>query len=197
VVQTAESKVRELYPTADVLVHATPQEPAAEDLVARVRAVAHKLNFNVHDVTCFAVNGRVRVSLDLEVDPALSLRAAHDRSTQLEHAIEGEISEVEEVNVHIEPLEDQVETAAEAKGVASSMERELLRMARDTPGLTDCHSLEVHRVGRNVYVAMHCTLESELPVARVHEITEDLEFRFRREFPQISKVNIHAEPQEK
>jgi cation diffusion facilitator family transporter len=197
VVQTAESKVRELFPTADVLVHATPQAPAAEDLVARVRAVAHRLNFNVHDVTCYAVNGRVRVSLDLEVDPTLTLRAAHDRSTELEHAIEIEISEVEEVNVHIEPLEDRVEPAAEARSVASSMERKLLRMARRTPGLLDCHSLEVHKVGRNVYVAMHCTLESDLPVARVHEITEELEFRFRREFPQISKVNIHAEPRER
>lgn len=197
VVQTAESKVRELFPTADVLVHATPQAPAEEDLVARVRAVAHRLNFKVHDVTCYAVNGRVHVSLDLEVDPTLTLRAAHERSTDLEHAIEGEISEVEEVNVHIEPLEDRVEPAAEARGVASSMERELLRMAHDTPGLVDCHSLEVHRAGRNVYVAMHCTLEPELPVARVHEITEELEFRFRREFPQISKVNIHAEPKER
>lgn len=197
VVESAESKVRELFPTADVQVHATPQAPAAEDLVARVRAVAHRLNFNVHDVTCYAVSGRVRVSLDLEVDPTLTLRAAHDRSTELEHAIESEIAEVEEVNVHIEPLEDRVEPAAEARGVASSMERELLRMARGTPGLVDCHSLEVHSVGRNFYVTMHCTLESNLPVARVHEITEDLEFRFRREFPQISKVNIHAEPRER
>jgi len=90
-----------------------------------------------------------------------------------------------------------VEPAAEAKSVASRMERELLSMARDTPGLVDCHSLEVHKAGRNVYVAMHCTLEPELPVARVHEITEALEFRFRREFPQISKVNIHAEPKER
>jgi len=197
VVETAESKVRELFPTADVLVHATPRAPAAEDLVARVRAVAHRLNFNVHDVTCYAVNGRVRVSLDLEVDPTLSLRAAHDRSTELERAIEGEISEVEEVNVHIEPLEDRVEPAAEASSVASTMKRELLRMARNTPGLVDCHSLEVHKAGRNVYVAVHCTLESDLPVSRVHEITEELEFRFRRKFPQISKVNIHAEPRER
>jgi divalent metal cation (Fe/Co/Zn/Cd) transporter len=104
---------------------------------------------------------------------------------------------VEEVNVHIEPLEDRVEPAAEASSVASTMEGELLRMARGTPGLVDCHSLEVHKAGRNVYVAMHCTLESDLPVARVHEITEELEFRFRREFPQISKVNIHAEPRER
>ncbi len=44
---------------------------------------------------------------------------------------------------------------------------------------------------------VHCTLEPDLPVARAHEITEGLEFRFRKEFPQISKVSIHAEPRER
>jgi divalent metal cation (Fe/Co/Zn/Cd) transporter len=37
-------------------------------------------------------------------------------------------------------------------------------------------------------------MEPGLPVARAHDITEDLEFRFRKAFPQISKVSIHAEP---
>jgi divalent metal cation (Fe/Co/Zn/Cd) transporter len=41
---------------------------------------------------------------------------------------------------------------------------------------------------------MHCTLEPNLSVARVHEITDELEFKFRKAFPQISKVSIHPEP---
>ena len=193
-VEDVESKVRELFPSADVVVRATPRAPAAEDLVARVRAVANRHNFKVHEVTAYEVRERVHVSLDLELEPALTLQAAHDRATELEQAIKGEITEVEEVNVHLEPLVDRVEAAAEAKGMASSLERRLMRIARRTPGLVDCHSLEAHEVGSNVFVAMHCTLEPDLPVGRVHDITEDLEFRFRQAFPQISKVSIHAEP---
>jgi divalent metal cation (Fe/Co/Zn/Cd) transporter len=34
-------------------------------------------------------------------------------------------------------------------------------------------------------------------VGRVHDITEELEFKFRKAFPQISKVSIHAEPQQR
>jgi len=193
-VESVESKVRELFPSADVVVHATPRAPATGDLVARIRAVAHRYNFNVHDVTAYEVSGRVRVNLDLEVDPSLTLRAAHDRATELEQAIARDVPEVSEVNTHIEPLLDQVETADEAKTVTSEMESRLLRLARGTPGLVDCHSLEAHAVGSNVLVAVHCTLEPDLPVARVHDITEDLEFRFRQAFPQIFKVSIHAEP---
>lgn len=193
-VEAAESKVRELFPTADVVVHATPRPPATEDLVARVRAVAHRDNFKVHDVTSFEVKGRVRVNLDLEVDPSLTLQAAHDLATELEQAVKAEVSEVSEVNVHLEPLLDRVEPAAEARVVASDLEKKLMRLARGTPGLLDCHSLEAHAVGSNVLVAMHVTLEPDLPVGRVHDITEELELRFRKAFPQVFKVSIHAEP---
>jgi cation diffusion facilitator family transporter len=195
-VEDVESKVRDLFPSADVVVHATPRAPAAEDLVARVRAVANRHNFKVHDVTAYEVRERVHVRLDLELEPTLSLQAAHDRATELERAIQGEIPEVEGVNIHLEPLVDRVEAAAEATGVASNLERRLMRIARGTPGLVDCHSLEAHQVGSSVLVAMHCTLAPDLPVGRVHDITEDLELRFRQAFPQISKVSIHAEPKE-
>jgi cation diffusion facilitator family transporter len=192
--ENVESRVRELFPTADVIVHATARAPAAADLVARVRAVAHRQNFQVHDVTAYEVKGRVHINLDLEVDPSFTLRAAHGRATELEQAIQTEVPEVSEVNVHIEPLLDRVATGAEAADVAPDMEKRLMHLARGTPGLVDCHSLEAHAVGSNVLVAVHCTLEPDLPVGRVHDITEELEFRFRQAFPQIFKVSIHAEP---
>ncbi|HEV2177677.1 MAG TPA: cation-efflux pump [Terriglobia bacterium] len=196
VVESVERKVREIFPGADVTIHAAPRKPAVSDLVERIRAVAHRENFLVHDVTAYIVKGRVKVSLDLEVDPGLSLEAAHGRATRLEAEIERQLPEVDEVTVHIEPLLRRVEAADEARAVAAGMERELMNIARDTPGLVDCHSLEAHTVGANVLVSLHCTLDPSLPVARVHDITEDLEFRFRKEFPQISKVSIHAEPSE-
>jgi divalent metal cation (Fe/Co/Zn/Cd) transporter len=40
-------------------------------------------------------------------------------------------------------------------------------------------------------------MEPDLPVARVHDLTEDLKFRFRKAFPQITKISIHAEPKER
>ena len=67
-------------------------------------------------------------------------------------------------------------------------------LARETPGVLDCHSVEAYRVGGNVVVRMHCTVDSNLSVARVHDITEELGFKFRKAFPQISKISIHPEP---
>lgn len=196
VVDAVEAKVRELFPDVDVVVRAAPRQPASSDTLERVRAVAHRNNFQVHDVAVYKLNGRLNVNLDLELDPAMRLEQAHAQATALEAEIKAALDEVDEVNVHIEPLVRDVETAKEAAGVQSDMEGRLMRIALEAAGVLDCHSVEAHQVGQNVVVRLHCTLEPDLSVARVHEIMEDLEFQFRKAFPQISKVSIHPEPKQ-
>jgi cation diffusion facilitator family transporter len=194
VVELVESKVHELFPAADVMINAAPRKPPSEDVVERVRSVAHRHNFLVHEVTAYDVNGRVHVNLDLEVDPKLSLDAAHDQATRLEQEIKENLSEVNEVNVHIEPLLKDVTAGNTVLLDRAEMERKLVEIVRQTRGVLDCHSLEAHQVGGNVVVRVHCTMDPQLPVASVHDVTEILEFKFRQAFPQILKVNIHAEP---
>jgi cation diffusion facilitator family transporter len=194
VVDVVEAKIHELFPSADVVVHAAPREPLAENLVQRIRSIAHRGNFLVHEVTAYEVAGRINVNLDLEVDPRLTLEEAHAQATRLEGEIQREVAEIDEVNVHIEPLLQAVESGAEARGVDSDMEQQLSEIACETPGVLDCHSVQAYRVGGNVVVRLHCTVDSNLSVSRVHDITEELEFKFRKVFPQISKISIHPEP---
>ena len=100
VVEAVESKVHQLFPEADVVVYAAPREPASSDTVERIRSIAHRGNYQVHDVTAYKVDGRVSVDLDLEMDPGLRLDQAHDRATSLEGEIKRELPEVDEVNIH-------------------------------------------------------------------------------------------------
>ncbi len=197
VVGLVEAKVHELFPTADVVVRAAPREPASSDLVERIRSVAHRENFQIHDVTAYEVRGRVNVSLDLELDPSLRLDVAHDQASRLEAEIKRALPEVSEVNIHIEPMAKRVEPSDEPPLAKEMMEKKLMKIARDTPGVLDCHALEAHQVGENILVSLHATVEPNLSVTRVHEITEVLGFKFRRAFPQILKVSIHAEPKGK
>ncbi|MGA3324993.1 MAG: cation diffusion facilitator family transporter [Terriglobia bacterium] len=194
VADVVEGEVHRLFPTADVVIHTTPKEPSSGDVVAKIRAVAHRQNFLVHEVSAYEVNGRINVHLDLEVDPQLRLAEAHDQSTQLESEIKANLPEVNEVNVHLEPLPVAVESGNEARIDHLAVEHKLEELARDTAGVLDCHSVEVHQVGGNVVVRIQCTFEPDLPIAKVHVITEILEFKCRQAFPQISKITIHAEP---
>jgi cation diffusion facilitator family transporter len=192
--QDVEARVRNQYPDADVVIQSAPQQPSSTDVVERVRAIARRNNFQIHDVTPFEVNGRVNLTLDLEMDPALTLEAAHGRATLLEQEIQRELPKVREVNVHIEPLRKRVEPANEAGWMRRQLEGRIRELTLGTPGLVDCHAIEAHQVGPTVHVSLHCTFEPDLPIARVHDITENLELKFRNELPQIMKVSIHAEP---
>ncbi|HEV2352325.1 MAG TPA: cation-efflux pump [Terriglobia bacterium] len=196
VVKVVEAKVHELFPSADVVIRAAPREPASGDLVARIRSIAHRENFQVHDVTAYDVKGRVNVNLDLELDPGLRLDAAHGQASLLEAEIMKELPEVSEVNIHIEPLTKRVEPSDVPRLAPRVMEKTLMKIARETPGVLDCHAVEAHQVGPSILVSLHATFDPDLPVTRVHEITDELEFKFRKAFPQIFKVSIHAEPKE-
>jgi cation diffusion facilitator family transporter len=196
VVKVVEAKVHELFPTADVVIRAAPREPASGDLVERIRSIAHRGNFQVHDVTAYDVKGRVNVNLDLELEPSLRLDAAHAQASMLEGEIQKELPEVSEVNIHIEPLTKRVEPSDVSRLAPQLMERRLMKIAQETAGVLDCHAVEAHQVGPNILVSLHATFDPDLSVTRVHDITDDLEFKFRKAFPQIFKVSIHAEPKE-
>jgi divalent metal cation (Fe/Co/Zn/Cd) transporter len=194
VVEAVERKIKELFPAADVVVYAVPRAPASGELLEKIRSIAHRANYSIHNLAAYGVKGRVNVNLDLELDPSLRLDKAHERASGLENEIMRQLPEVVEVNIHIEPRPERVEAGDEAQSARGAIEQKLLEIARETPGLVDCHALEALDVGGNVHVSLHATLEPDLAVTRVHDITEDLKFRFRRAFPRISKVSIHAEP---
>jgi cation diffusion facilitator family transporter len=194
VVDRVEGAIHELYPAADVVADAVPDVPSRRDLVQRVRSIAHRENFQIHDVTVFETRGRVKVDLDMEVDPNLRFTAAHDRASDLERAIRSALPEIDEVNVHIEPLPRRVETAREATRIRAQLEGRILEIARKLPGVVNCHSVEVHQIGRALLATVHCTLQPDLSVTRVHDITEELELRVREEFRHGVKVSIHPEP---
>ncbi len=57
------------------------------------------------------------------------------------------------------------------------------------------HDLEIKRIRGRLYVSCHCTFSDELPLSRVHDVSTELEIRFKQESPEIFRVLIHPEPQ--
>ena len=195
VADLVESAVHGLFPDSDVVIHTTPSEPPTGDLVEKIRSIANRRNFQVHEVTAYEVKGGINVILDLEVEPSLRLDTAHDQATVLEQDIKQGLPEVREVNIHLEPFTKDVEAVKAVQLTSAELESKLMEIAREIPGVIDFHDIEAHQAAGNVFVRCHCTLLPALPIARVHDITEELEFRIRKAFPQILRVNIHAEPQ--
>jgi len=192
-VSAVTTAVQSILPGADVVVHPIPRVGRAENIFDRVRAVATRNNVNVHDVSVQDLRGRLHVEQHLELDENLSLKEAHDRVTLLESEIRDEVPEIQSILTHIESEPSTIEPGDEVVSDAT-LEKRLKATAADFPEILDMHDIEIKRVRGRLYVSCHCTMSDTLPLSSVHDISTELEIRFKQEAPDLFRVLIHPEP---
>jgi cation diffusion facilitator family transporter len=187
--------VRTALPNAEIGVNVTPRALDDETVMERVMVIARNRGLPVHHVTVHAIPEGLTISLDLEVDGALSLDAAHDIADGLEAAIRKDIAPVIEVETHIEPLQMQgsAGSAAAAADVAE-VERTLAALAAATAALRHVHDVRMRDTGDGRIVIFHCDVDPARTVSEVHEFVDELERGLRRRFPAVKRVIGHAEP---
>jgi cation diffusion facilitator family transporter len=199
-----ERRVAEIVP-ADVMVHMEPRAQAGEHLFDGIRAAAQRHGLAIHELSAHQLDAHLFIELHLEVDEQLSLREAHRRATILEEEIRrlaspGEGSEARHavINIHIEPLGTHIaigdQTAAEMRDLAREVEDFVNDLRAEFHELTDCHEVRVRQVEHKILVSCHCTMDGNLPITVIHDVTGALEDRVRERFPQIARVTIHPEP---
>ncbi len=185
--------VQRILPNCDVVIHPVPRETASENIFDRIRAVASRNNFSVHDVSVQDLAGRLHVEQHLELDETLSLKNAHDVVSRLESEIRAEIPEISTILTHIESEPSTIEPGDRVmRNVA--LEQKLKPLVREFPEILDMHDVEIKRVRDKVYMSCHCTMYDNLPLSRVHDLSTALEIRFKQAAPELFKVLIHPEP---
>ena len=185
--------VHRVLPEADVVVHPIPRAPREENLFDRVRGVAARSNLNVHEVSVQDFGGFLHVEQHLELDEGMPLKEAHDLVTRLEGDIRTEVPEISSILTHIESEPAHIEATDAIRDPA--LEGRLRRIVSEFPEILDMHEIILKRAGSHVNVSCHCTLPDTLPLSRVHDISTELEIRFKQEAPELFKVLIHTEPQ--
>jgi len=194
VVDAVTAAVHHVLPDADVVVHSIPRPAQRENIFDRVRAVATRHNFNVHDVSVQDLKGRLHVEQHLELDEGLSLKEAHNRVTLLESEIRHDVPEISSILTHIESEPATIETGDEVVRDAA-LEKKLKATLAEFPEVLDVHDVEVKFVRGRLYVSCHCTFSDDLPLSRVHDVQTELEIRFKQAAPELFRVLIHPEPQ--
>jgi len=193
VVAEISDAVHQILPDCDVVIHSVPLETAHENIFDRIRAVASRNNFNVHDVSVQDLGGRLHVEQHLELDETMSLQRAHDLVTRLESEIRREVPEVSTILTHIESEPSTIEPGNKIVRDAV-LEQKLKPIVREFPEVLDLHEIEIKHVRDKVYMSCHCTFSDELPLSRVHDVSTELEIRFKQAAPELFKVLIHPEP---
>lgn len=200
VTHQVQDAVRAISPNADVVVHTVP---AAENegVLEKIQSVAASGHFAVHNVTTHLTQRGMWIDLDLEVDPKSTFERAHALATDLEAQLRAELAstrQVADVNVHIEPREEGLTKGVElVPGHASAYIERMDAVRREIPHARECQDIALQELNGRVYLSLHLLIDPDRPIAEVHSIAEDMENRLRREFPQLGRVMIHAEPYRK
>jgi cation diffusion facilitator family transporter len=190
----AEAVAAEM-PDTTVTVTTEPRALDEETVLERVLLISARRRVPVHHVTVQQVEGRLSVSLDVEVDGRMSLGSAHTIASRLEAAIRDELGPATEVETHIEPLVVASLEGRDLDGPLAGRVREsLVRHAAETGAVADVHSVRVRETGHGLVVNFHCRVDPSLDVTTVHDRVDQLEHLVRSDVPEIVRIVTHTEP---
>jgi cation diffusion facilitator family transporter len=192
----AAALIARRWPRLNLTIAANPMALDDETVLERVLLIAARRRLFVHHVTIQRVAERVAVSLDLEVDGRTTLGSAHETASALEQAIAAEFDGEVEVDTHIEPMETRELPGQDADpALAAAVEACLARRAQASRLLRDVHHVRIRASEAGYYGVFHCRADREATVEAVHREVDALERAARAEFPMISRIIGHAEPQ--
>ncbi|MBI3695586.1 MAG: cation transporter, partial [Acidobacteria bacterium] len=194
VVEAARAAIHDLLPGADIMIHTEPRAAGFETLFDIVKAVAARRRLSVHDLIAYDNPSGVSIEFHLEVPEKLSLEAAHHMVSDLEAEIQREAPHITAITTHIENEGAQVRQLQLLPDEAAAWREPLVTVARTFPEVLDCHQVVVFGSSERPSVSCHCVFHGQMPIARVHEITSQIEGRFRQQYPQVFRVTIHPEP---
>ena len=193
VVLAATEAVQQLMPGTDVVIRTVPAASREENIFDRVRAVAQRSNYAIHDVTVQQVETGLAVELHLELPEHMPLREAHETTTQIEAAICGEVPEIRSVVTHMEAEESTIERAVVVHE-DHLLEAQVRCAAGNFPEIEDVHNVVALRTGDHVQLSCHCSMQDDLPMGTVHRIISQMEAAFLRGRPEVTRLLIHPEP---
>ncbi|MEM2146760.1 MAG: cation-efflux pump [Candidatus Jordarchaeaceae archaeon] len=192
-----EKKVKGILPTAEVIIHTDPTEIDAETIPEKIRTIALLNELKIHGVHIHEANKKTAIDLHLEVTSQLSLKETHEIADRLEKEIKEKIPKVEEVNIHLEPVEEPpIEYCDVTDGTEKKLCQEIKETVENIIGPTRCHEIRIRKAKGRYHVYIHCTLDEAMPIGEAHKLTSQIELKIKKKLPQIEEVNIHTEPPE-
>jgi cation diffusion facilitator family transporter len=190
----AQAAVSAALGDADLTFTAVPVVRDNESVRERIMVIARNSGLAVHHVTVHDLGDKLTVSIDLEVDGEMELKAAHDIAHDLERSILDDFGEDVEVDTHIEPLEPELPHGTDAAPERVETIKAALTQFAGKGAIHDIHNVRVRNTEAGEIVNFHCRAAPSLSVIKVHENVDEIERALRRAFPSIKRVISHAEP---
>jgi cation diffusion facilitator family transporter len=198
--EKARDAVLSVAPNADVMVHADPIAEK-EGVLEKIHSVAARERLSVHNITTHWTDRGMWIDLDLEVDPRLSFERAHELTSNLEAQLRSEMIDgdasttIADINAHFEPRAvEPTRGIPLPPATADAYIGRINAIGKELKTHCAAHQIELHSMGRRIYLSFHLLIDAGIGIAEVHDIAEEMEGRLRSEFPELGRIVIHTEP---
>jgi cation diffusion facilitator family transporter len=179
----------------EVIVTTLPRALNSESITERVIVIARNRGLAVHHVTVHDIEGRLSVSLDLELEGNLPLGDAHEIADALEDAIQRDLGADVEVETHNEPLQPDGLSGRDAPAAVTAEIAQTMRGWTGAAGkIRDVHDVRVRHTPNGLIVNFHCRADPALSVEAVHDAVDELERRLYEQRRDVHRAIGHAEP---
>ena len=190
-----EREVKNITPNSRVTVNTQPLKIGHENIWMIIKETAEGVpgSRGVHNIHIQKINGKLLADFHLEVSANITIKQAHDISEEVERRIRALNLGFEDITVHIESASDRI--SREMIGVDAELELYIEHVAKRFPEVKKVHDIEVRRIGGNLHLVLHCHFDPGINLEKAHEISNEIEKAVRSEFPNVSRIDIHEEPE--
>lgn len=121
-------------------------------------------------------------------DITISLRGdtsfdkAHEISDEVENNIKNKIKN-SAITIHFEPTWEEVPRDSKISDIATKVQ-----------GVKEVHNISSYSSEGNLYVSLHVMVDREINLEEAHKISEVIEDKIQKNFPDTEHVTIHLEP---
>ena len=132
-------------------------------------------------------------SLHIQVNRSATLAEAHSIANAVEDSIKKQLTAVENITVHLEPVMPDV---VGMEPIADSTMHDFIRKAilGSASGVKKVDRIGIYRTAQNILkIDVNCSFSSEMTIEQIHERVSEIEKDIRIKYPG-SIVTIHAEP---
>ena len=167
-----------------------PLELLIESAASRVSGVR-----GVHNVIISKITNShtTDVSLHIQVNRSATLTEAHSIANAVEESIKEELTSVENITVHLEPvISDVVGMEPISEGAIHHSIRSIL--VGEARGVKKIDRIGIYRTAEDTFkIDINCSFSSEMTIEQIHDRVSEIEKEIRTKYPG-SIVTIHAEP---
>jgi cation diffusion facilitator family transporter len=186
-----EANIKGALGNADVTIHTEPLETEipTEKLIEKSALETRGVK-GVHEIDTTYTNGKLYITLHIYVDSRLLVEEADDIAETIEDKIEKRIAGIENITIHIEPLDTE-----ERRGLLVK-EEEIGRIISETiqswPEVIRIKRIVTYVAGEKRYINIDCAFTKHTSVEDAHVIATEIEEKVKTRLAETI-VTIHTE----